>query len=112
MLDAMMNTIGNISKSCDLIKITRQTHYNWLEKDANYRAHFAEIPERILDFYENALHKGVNDGDKACIIFALKCKGKHRGWVEKSEIQVSGSVENTINADTLMDVWKEINSEK
>ncbi len=45
-----------------------------------------EIDEATLDFVESKLFELLNKGDKTAIIFYLKCKGKNRGYVERSEI--------------------------
>lgn len=98
MYESLLKTMGNVSRSSEVVGVDRRTHYHWLERDDNYKAWVEELPERIVDFYETALNKLVNEGDKAAIIFALKCKGKHRGWVERSEVdaRVSGGSELSV----------------
>jgi len=41
--------------------------------------------EQMLDFAESKLFQKIRDGDNTCIIFYLKCQGKHRGYVERQE---------------------------
>ena len=88
MYEALISTMGNVSKSIDLIGICRKTHYNWLEKDKSYKEWISGLPDRIVDFYESSLHKLMMEGNPASIIFALKCKGKNRGWVERQELDM------------------------
>jgi hypothetical protein len=87
-IEAYKKTFGNISMSAELAKIDRQTYYNWLEKDAEFKAAIEALkPDEIfLDFCENALQKKIGKGDTTAIIFALKTKGKNRGYVERQEV--------------------------
>jgi hypothetical protein len=42
--------------------------------------------EKILDVAEHQLFKQIAQGSIAAIIFFLKTKGKHRGYIERGEI--------------------------
>ena len=83
--EALKANVGNITAAANKTNIDRKTHYNWLKKDENYRMHCEDLPDLEVDFYEQALRKLVKEGNTAAIIFALKCKGKNRGWVERNE---------------------------
>jgi hypothetical protein len=54
----------------------------------------AQCDAEALDFAENKLMQHIKDGDTTSLIFYLKCKGKHRGYVEKSNVELS-SPDNT-----------------
>ena len=84
---ALLKTLGNITAAERETGIDRTTHYLWLRKDPNYVAWYERLDDLQIDFYEQALHKLAQKGNVACVIFALKCKGKRRGWVEKQEIE-------------------------
>ena len=50
-----------------------------------------EAKESMTDFTEGKLFEKINKGDTACIIFYLKCKAKSRGYVERQELEHTGS---------------------
>lgn len=91
MIQALKDQLGNISLACKQIGISRRTHYEWIDSDPLYKQAYEEIDEFVIDFAENALFKLIQDKNPTAIIFFLKCKAKHKGYVEKQEIEHSGS---------------------
>lgn len=84
-IEAMKSSLGNITKSCEALGISRQTYYNWLE-DEVFKSEIDNIGEYVLDFAEHSLFKQIKENNTTATIFYLKTKGKHRGYVEKQEI--------------------------
>lgn len=102
MIDAMRNNLGIVTTSCKDVGIDRTTHYNWMKLDADYKAAIEDIADMALDFAESALHTQIRRGEVTSTIFYLKTKGKKRGYIEKTEVENSGSL--TINwNETLTD---------
>lgn len=85
-------TFGNVTSACKHANISRVTYYGWLKTDPEFKAAIeaVEPKEVFVDYAENALAEKIMEGDTTAIIFALKTKGKHRGWVERKEIDHSG----------------------
>lgn len=92
-LELYAKTFGNISQTCRLAGIDRGTFYAW-QDDAAFQEKLTAVSpeEQFIDFAENALTKRIEKGDTTAIIFALKTKGKKRGYVEKQEVEHSGSM--------------------
>ncbi len=89
-IEAYQKTFGNIAQSCRMSGVkTRQTFYDWMKIDAEFKAIIdgIEPAEDFLDFCESALRDRINDKDTTAIIFALKTKGKKRGYIERQEIE-------------------------
>ncbi len=82
MINAMKSTLGNVTASADVVGIDRSLHYKWMKSDEKYRNMIKENLERSIDFVEAALFKRIQAGDTTAIIFYLKTKGKHRGYIE------------------------------
>jgi len=89
LLDALERSLGIVSTACEKAGISRQTHYNWLKDDAEYKEAVRAIEERTIDFAESHLHALIKDKNPAATIFFLKTKGKNRGYVERQEIEVN-----------------------
>lgn len=95
MLEALSKSLGIVTTACKQVGINPSTHYDWLKTDAEYRGSVTEMDNLVLDFAESALMKKVNDGDTTAIIFLLKTKGKKRGYIEKSSIDINIPDEET-----------------
>lgn len=77
---------GNISKACKAVGLSRTCIYQWMKDDAEFKEAVTNIDEYIIDTVENHLFDQIKDGSTAATIFYLKTKGKHRGYVEKQEV--------------------------
>lgn len=89
MIDALERSLGIVSTACQAMGMSRQTHYNWMKADEEYKSAVLELEDRTIDFAESHLHKLIKDGNPAATIFFLKTKGKRRGYVERQEIEVT-----------------------
>lgn len=80
MIEALTKSLGIVSSACQAVKMSRKTHYEWLKDDPEYKAQVEDIANVELDFVVSKLHKRINEGSDAAIIYYLKCKGKSRGY--------------------------------
>ena len=88
-LQHFKNGKGIVSYACEMTGITRETYRQWKLKDPKFKESCEEVAETTLDIVESKLLKKINEEDLTAIIFYLKTKGKHRGYVERVEINVS-----------------------
>jgi len=105
LLESLELALGVVTTACKNAKIDRSTFYDWTNPESKrYDKDFTDKVEDIknvaLDFVESQLFQKIQgvkatvDGksvfkkepDTTAIIFYLKTKGKHRGFIEKSEI--------------------------
>jgi hypothetical protein len=77
---------ANISASCQLAGIHRDTFYEWIKKDPRFKKRVEETRETVLDNAETRLMSFIKEGNVIATIFFLKCQGKSRGYVERQEI--------------------------
>ena len=119
-IDNLLKSMGNVSIACKNTTISREIYYKWLKEDLEFKKQCEEVmPEKVLDFVESKLFSLI-DGvkcvkyykngeevvyerppDNTSIIFYLKTKGKKRGYIEKTQIEHSGGIENKTDLDNL-----------
>ena len=90
-LDAFPKLNFNISASAREAHIQPKTFYNWMKADPDFKAGIEALKETKIDIVEDELFKKCREGHIIAILFFLKCKAKHRGYVEqasKSEITI------------------------
>ena len=88
MIEALEKSLGVVTTACKSVGINRQTHYNWMEQDPEYKKAVESIEDIAIDFAESKLHKQIDKGDTTATIFYLKTKGKKRGYIEKTQIKI------------------------
>lgn len=107
MIEALKSTMGIVSKACEKVDISRQTHYDWLNANETYKSLVEAVNEMSIDFAETQLFNLMQGAKKqvvtnvgriveirdapnpTSIIFYLKTKAKHRGYIEKVETEIS-----------------------
>ena len=111
MLKCLAEFLGNVTNACEKSNTARSTHYLWCSEDEAYKARVEEINEMCIDHVENKLHEKINgvtiskgedeEGrpriyevppSDTAIIFFLKTRAKKRGYVEKTQTEVSGEL--------------------
>jgi hypothetical protein len=85
MLLALKETLGVVSGACEMVGISRNTHYTWMKEDSEYKSEVDSLLDFQIDFVESKLFENINKGDTGSTIFYLKTKAKHRGYVERRE---------------------------
>ena len=89
----------NITKTCKAVGIDRITFYRWSENDVKFHQAVDDLEIVRLDFAEDMLNIKMQQGDSTAIIFFLKTKGKHRGYVEKVIQDVNVRTEQPLFGD-------------
>jgi len=89
LIEALKQSLGVVTTACDSIGITRQTYYYWLKTDEEFRKEVEDLENVTLDFAESQLFKQIKEGSTAATIFYLKTKGRKRGYIEKTELDVT-----------------------
>jgi hypothetical protein len=96
LLQALEKSLGVVTTACKIVDCNRSTFYKYYNNDKEFRASVDELQNMTLDFVESQLHKQIKDGNTTATIFYLKTKGKKRGFVERQEIQMDGSIESKV----------------
>ncbi len=85
-LEALEQSFGIMSQAAKKIGVDRTTPYKWIKEDDEYADRVSEIINVPLDFVESKLFEAISKDNITAIIFYLKTKGKHRGYVERHEL--------------------------
>ena len=97
MVQALVKSYGIVTKACEDVGLSRDTHYRWLKEDPEYAQDVAAIEDVALDFAESELHKRIKEGDTTATIFFLKTKGRRRGYNERQDVNLSGSLKTVVD---------------
>lgn len=92
-VDAMKRSAGIMAPAMQAIGISaRSTIWEWRKEDPAFDAACREATEIALDMAESALMKNIKNGDTRAIKFLLSCKGRERGYVEHSQLDVNATI--------------------
>lgn len=92
LLEALEKSLGVVTSACKTVGVDRTTFYKYVNEDADFKRAVDDVENIALDFAESQLHKQIQNGEVSSTIFFLKTKGKKRGYVEKQEVEHSGSM--------------------
>lgn len=97
MLRALELARGMVSTAARAIGLDRTIHYDWLKADAEYAEQVSAIKGIQVDTVESKLLDKIDDGDITAIIFYLKCQGKSRGYIERTQIDISATADIVVH---------------
>ena len=92
-LNALEKSLGVVTTAVKSVGVARSTFYKWIKEDQEFAKAVKEIENIALDFAESQLHSQMKDGSTSATIFYLKTKGKKRGYIERSELDLSSGDE-------------------
>ena len=93
---AIDGTGGIITTVCRKLGCSRETMYRYTRQSEKIERALNAEKERMLDKAEIALLNLISKEDLGAICFYLKCQGKKRGYVEKQELEHSGSMKTEV----------------
>jgi hypothetical protein len=79
---------GAVSSAAKSLGVSKTTLQKYIIKSKVLKDLIVELTETEIDEVESELMGQVRKGNMTAILFYLKCKGKDRGWVERSELSV------------------------
>jgi hypothetical protein len=91
---AMIHNNFSASRACERVGVGGATFSNW-QKDPGFVEMLQAIQEAKKDFFESHLIKLVRQGDTAATIFANRTLNRDRGYNDKVQIDVSGTIQHT-----------------
>jgi hypothetical protein len=95
-IEALEKSRGMVYVAARLLKCSPDTILKRIKDKVAVAEVVQAQAELFVDTAELKLIESVNNGDSWAIQFALKTKGKNRGYVEKQEIDGSGNLTVTV----------------
>lgn len=86
----------NASEACRCVNISWGTYRSWIEDEEGFAELVEEIHIHKKNMFESALIDLVRNGDPAATIFANRSINRDRGYNDKQEISISGSIEHNV----------------
>jgi hypothetical protein len=107
MLESLEIHKNIVTLSAKAAGIARETHYDWMRKDAEYAEKVNALNDTAIDWVENKLYQLIESGDTTATIFYLKSKGRQRGFNERIQLDHSGKIETDISIEDRRKILKE-----
>lgn len=86
-LQAARSSDGLIMNIAKKAKLDRSSIHNYIKEFPEVATAIEEAKEKLYDTVESKLFEKIKAGDMTAIIFFAKTKMKHRGYIEKQEIE-------------------------
>lgn len=88
--NALRKCGGIIVAAATVVNLHRNTVASRIKKNDELQAIVNDSRETLIDHAEKQLFAKVKRGDIKAILFTLKTIGRHRGYVQRHESQISG----------------------
>lgn len=88
-LVSLQKNLGILSPALREVSVARGTFNKWYAEDIEFRILVDDIREEAVDFAEAQLFTQIKNGGAAQTIFYLKTKGKHRGYIEQNDTNMT-----------------------
>ena len=102
--EALRASAGIFSAAAQKIGCAPNTIRNYVDRHVELQEVVEEVREGTLDLAESQLLKAMGDGNLTACIFFLKCKGKHRGYVERQEMTGPGGTPLVLRVADITDL--------
>src|SRR5262245_40109355 len=93
---------GNLAAVARMYGVARQTVWAYVQSRPLLVEAVQDCRETMLDDAENSLHQAVLRGEPWAVCFYLKCQGKGRGYVERTEYR--NMSDEQLNAEILREL--------
>ena len=89
LLKALEKSMGIVTNACKIVNLDRTTFYRYYNEDQQFADDVDKVQDYVLDFADSKLLENIKDKKETSIIFFLKTKGRKRGYIEKTETDIT-----------------------
>jgi len=105
--------LGHIGTACAAAEINRATYYDWQSRDTKFVARLHDKIENINDNLEQVIVAKAHKGDNDLLKFWAKTKMRHRGFIEKQQIEtVNINIDMNLQPDEKEDLLQLLNDSR
>lgn len=90
LIDAMIESLGVIKTACESCKCSRQTYYNFMEDDPEFKKAIENSTHASHDFVRSILIENIKLKKEASVFFYMKTQ---MGWIEKTKMDLTSNDE-------------------
>ncbi len=101
-LDKWAKGLCNISQACKEAEIDRKTYYRWIEDDSEFKDKVSDVKEAFDDKIEGVIKDMALKKNEKMLVLYAKSIMKKRGYVEKTETEHSGKIDNKVEIEVFM----------
>tara|TARA_R100001015_G_C4567537_1_gene126166 strand:- start:317 stop:688 length:372 start_codon:yes stop_codon:yes gene_type:complete len=101
MIDTIRKSKGIVVSICKNLDMTRSAFYKRLESDQELRYELELARDELCDFSETKLWEHIKDGNLQAVMFVLRTLGRHRGYIEKQEVEQTSTQVNVIEVPAM-----------
>jgi hypothetical protein len=80
--NAIIDCDGLIMKTAIRLNVSYKRLTKYLNNQPKLKDLLKDTTEALLDLTETKLRDLILQGDRTAIVFHLRCKGRHRGWID------------------------------
>ena len=110
LIDAAKHSNGIYSLMGQRLGLDYRTVQKYLDRVPEASAEFDAARETILDIAENNLHKIISDPNHPkqfdALVFMLRTIGKKRGYTERTETEIQGSIDADVSLKGVRPVFQ------
>ena len=89
-IEALRKHHGVVAVAADELGSSRTAVYNYINDYKDVKQALDDAREEAKDFVEGKMFKQIEKGNPTMIIFYLKTQAKDRGYIERTEQEISG----------------------
>lgn len=99
---ALLKSNGLVTVAAKMLGVTHSAISHRIRKSERLQKVQDSIVEKKLDMAENVVDEHMKNKNLTASFFYLKTKGKHRGWVEKQQTELSGKLDAPIRIERVI----------
>jgi len=100
--EALEKSGGLVAPASQMLGMTRSGLYKRLSNNPDLQEARKEATEIVADMAEYKLIQGIKEGQPWAVLFYLKTRCKDRGYTEKTETQITRSMEVKVTKEDIL----------